>query len=122
MSPGAERGVFGGEGVGGGEAAKQGVVHARGVVIPVQAGVAHPAIANVKAVAGGGQRGRGLGVIVHGEGRASGVHAGALKHVAVAVRDGHHGALSVAQIPAVCSGRVVIIAVGGMQPRAVLGT
>ena len=121
VGPGAEGGVVGSEGVGGGEAHEQRVVHARRVVIPVQAGVAHPAVADVEAVGGGCQRGRGLGVIVHGEGRASGVHAGALKHVAVAVRDGHHGALSVAQIPAVCSGRVVIIAVGGVQPGAVLG-
>lgn len=121
MGPGAEGGVVGGEGVGGGEAAKQGVVHARRVVIPVQAGVAHPAVADVKAVAGGGQRGRGLGVIVHGEGRAAWIHAGALQHVTVAVRDGHHGALSVAQIPAVCARRIIIVTAGSVQPCAVLG-
>ena len=121
VGPGAEGGVVGSEGVGGGEAHEQRVVHARRVVIPVQAGVAHPAVADVEAVCGGGQRACGFGVVVHREGRAAWIHAGALQHVTVMVHDGHHRALTVTQIPSVSVRCVIIVTEWRVQTRVVLG-
>ena len=88
-----------GRGVGGDEVHQQGVVYAGGVVVPVEAAEADPAVADVVPVIGLARVGDVAVFAVEDKGDASGVMARAALDIAVAVNKGHHRAQAVGQLP-----------------------
>ena len=117
MAPGAEVGEIAGVGVGGGEVAQQGVVHARGVVVPVEAAEAYPAVADVMAVIGEPGVGDGRVVAVEDERGAARIMGRAAVRVAVRVEQGHYRALAVGQVPVLPALVNVVKADRGVYPQ-----
>ena len=99
MAPGAEVGEIAGVGVGGGEVAQQGVVHARGVVVPVEAALAEPVVADVVPVVGLARVGDVAVVAVEDEGGAAGIQRRAAVGASLRVDQGHDGTLVIGEVP-----------------------